>query len=63
MGISISVLVKYDGVEFGVYPTISATKAVQDYFEFELKVKRPSLYYGFVKIARCEWTSKEIHSF
>lgn len=60
MGRAISVLVKYDGVEFGVYPTISAAaKAVEDYFELKLKVKRPSLYHGFGRIAKEEWTPKE----
>lgn len=60
MGRAISVLVKYDGVEFGVYPTISAAaKAVEDHFEFKLKVKRPSLYEGLSKIARGKWIPKE----
>ena len=60
MGKAISVLVKYDGVEFGVYPTISAAaKAVEDYFEFKLNVKRPSLYQGLSNIAKCEWVPGE----
>lgn len=60
MSKGISVIVKYRDKNFGVYPTISAAaKAVEDYFENEKKVKRPSLYNGFCAMVRGSWIPDE----